>query len=67
MKISGSVQFDGVSASALRVIENFQSKHTGLHLTAGSTPGTFSVFGESFEKLALLTRLAAELESERHS
>ncbi len=67
MRISGSVQFDGLSAEALRAIEHFQRSHAGLHLDAGPHPGTVAVHGESFEALALLTRLAAELQTERLS
>ncbi len=67
MKISGSVQFDGLSATALRAVEHFQNNHKGLRLDAGPNPGTVAVYGESFEALALLTRLAAELQTERLS
>lgn len=63
MKISGVVLFQRMNASAINLIREFQRNHADVRITFSASLSDAKVEWESLESLALLTRLAASVQS----
>ena len=59
MKITGVVQFQGMSASGINLLREFQLQHCDLNITFGSDLNSAIIEWESFSALTYVTRLAA--------
>lgn len=59
MKISGIMQFQGVNASAVNLIREFQSSRPDVRITFNADLSSAIVEWESFNSLPHLIRLAA--------
>jgi hypothetical protein len=66
LKISGIIQFEDLTHESVLQLHLFQRNHTDLKFNFSLTPDAASVSLESFAGLALLTRLAAQVEAEEH-
>lgn len=59
MKISGVMQFQGMSAAGINLVREFQRNRADLRITFTADLATAIVEWESFNNLTYLTRLAA--------
>jgi hypothetical protein len=62
MKISGIVQFEGMSAAGINLVREFQRCHPAVGITFAANLSTAIAEWESFNNLAHLTRLAAAVQ-----
>jgi hypothetical protein len=62
MKVSGIVQFHGMSAAGIDLVREFQRNHPDLRIIFNADISTAIVEWESFNSLANLTRLAASVQ-----
>lgn len=63
MKISGVMQFQGMSAAGINLIREFQRNHATPRITFTADLTTATVEWESFNTLSYLTRLAAAVQA----
>ena len=63
MKISGVIQFQGMSASGINLIREFQRNHPDVRITFSADLSGVKIEWETFSNLARLTRLAASVET----
>jgi hypothetical protein len=64
LKISGVIQLENLNAESVRQLHMFQRNHSDLMFSFSLAPDAASISLESFAGLALLTRLAAQVEVE---
>jgi hypothetical protein len=64
LKISGVIQLENLNAESVRQLHMFQRNHSDLMFNFSLAPDAASISLESFAGLALLTRLAAQVEVE---
>lgn len=62
-KISGVVQLQGMSASGINLVREFQRNHSDVRITFSADLSAAKVEWESFGSLAHLVRLAASVKT----
>ena len=63
MKISGIMQFQGMSAAGINLVRGFQLNHPDIPISFAADLATAIVEWESFNALSYLTRLAAAVQT----
>lgn len=62
-KISGVVQFQGMEASGINLVREFQRNHSDVRIIFSADLSAAKVEWESFHSLARLTRLIATIQT----
>ena len=64
LRVTGIIKLDNLTAESVRHLHLFQRDHRELRFDFSFAPNAASVTLESFAGLAMLTRLAAQVETE---